>query len=213
MTFSSTWFPDQFFIAGTDTNVGKTVVSALLTLGLNAAYWKPIQSGLDPISDTNYVRQVTGLDDSHFYKERFSLTQPLSPHAAAAIDGVSIHLSDFEMPTGLPHRYLIIEGAGGLMVPLNDQDFVIDLIKQFQLPVCLVARSTLGTINHTLLSISQLRRMEIPILGVILNGPKNEGNRAAIAHYGNVPILAELELLDEINPATLKRTFDQLFQS
>ncbi|GAB4462355.1 MAG: dethiobiotin synthase [Elainellaceae cyanobacterium] len=204
-------FPDQFFITGTDTNVGKTVVSALLTIGLDAVYWKPVQSGLDPISDTDYVRQATGLDDSHFCKERFSLTQPLSPHAAAAIDGISIHLSDFQLPTQLPHRHLIVEGAGGLMVPLNDSDFMIDLIQQFQLPVCLVARSTLGTINHTLLSIAQLRRMGIPILGVILNGPKNEGNRAAIAHYGKVPILAELEPFSEINPTTLKQTFNQLF--
>jgi len=204
-------FPEKFFVTGTDTNVGKTVVSALLTLGLNAVYWKPIQSGLDPISDTDYVRQVTGLDDSHFLPERFTLTQPLSPHAAAEIDGVKICLSDFQLPSQLPYRYLIVEGAGGLMVPLNEQDFVIDLIRQFQLPVCLVARSTLGTINHTLLSLAQLRRMEVPILGVIMNGPKNEGNRAAIAHYGKIPILAELEPLAEINPATLKQTFDQLF--
>lgn len=204
-------FPEKFFITGTDTNVGKTVVSALLTLGLNAVYWKPIQSGLDPMSDTDYVRQATGLDDSHFLPERFTLTQPLSPHAAAEIDGVKICLSDFQLPLQLPYEHLIIEGAGGLMVPLNEQSFVIDLIRQFQLPVCLVARSTLGTINHTLLSLAQLRRMEIPILGVILNGPKNEGNRAAISHYGKVPILAELEPLAEINPATLKQTFDRLF--
>ncbi|MDG2615352.1 dethiobiotin synthase [Thermoleptolyngbya sichuanensis A183] len=206
-------FPEKFFITGTDTNVGKTVVSALLTLGLNASYWKPIQSGLDPISDTDYVRKVTGLDDSHFLPERFTLTQPLSPHAAAEIDGVQIYLSDFQLPSQLPYKPLIIEGAGGLMVPLNEEDFVIDLIRQFQLPVCLVARSTLGTINHTLLSLAQLRRMEIPILGVIVNGPKNEGNRAAIAHYGNVPILAELEPLAEVNPATLKQAFDQLFRA
>lgn len=213
MPIHSFMFPEKFFITGTDTNVGKTVVSALLTLGLNASYWKPIQSGLDPISDTDYVRKVTGLDDSHFLPERFTLTQPLSPHAAAEIDGVQIHLSDFQLPSQLPYKPLIIEGAGGLMVPLNEEDFVIDLIRQFQLPVCLVTRSTLGTINHTLLSLAQLRRMEIPILGVIVNGPKNEGNRAAIAHYGNVPILAELEPLAEVNPATLKQAFDQLFRS
>lgn len=213
MPIHSFMFPEKFFITGTDTNVGKTVVSALLTLGLNASYWKPIQSGLDPISDTDYVRKVTGLDDSHFLPERFTLTQPLSPHAAAEIDGVQIHLSDFRLPSQLPYKPLIIEGAGGLMVPLNEEDFVIDLIRQFQLPVCLVTRSTLGTINHTLLSLAQLRRMEIPILGVIVNGPKNEGNRTAIARYGNVPILAELEPLAEVNPATLKQAFDQLFRS
>lgn len=202
-------FPPQFFVTGTDTNVGKTVVSAMLTLGLGAAYWKPIQSGLDPISDTDYVRQVTGLDESHFCPERYQLTEPLSPHASARIDGVRIDLQDFQLPsTSKPH--LIVEGAGGLMVPLNETHYVIDLIQALQLPVCLVCRSTLGTINHTLLSLLQLRRMEIPILGVILNGPRNPGNREAIAHYGQVPILGEVERLEEVNPQTLKHAFHQL---
>ncbi|QYO63411.1 dethiobiotin synthase [Leptolyngbya sp. 7M] len=202
-------FPARFFVTGTDTNVGKTVVSAMLTLGLGAAYWKPVQSGLEPITDTEYVRQTTGLDDSHFIPERFRLTQPLSPHASAAIDGVEIALSDFQLPTTTkPH--LIVEGAGGLMVPLNQQDFIIDLIQHLDLPVCLVARSTLGTINHTLLSIAQLRHAGVPILGVILNGPKNPSNRDAIAHYGQVPILGELEPLPAVNPDTLKQAFARL---
>lgn len=205
-------FPEQFFITGTDTDVGKTVVSALLTLGLGATYWKPIQSGLAPITDTDYVRRVTALDASHFIPERFRLTQPLSPHAAAAIDGLSIHLSDFVRPASAK-PYLIVEGAGGLMVPLNAHDLMIDLIQHLNLPVCLVARSTLGTINHTLLSLAQLRRAEIPIVGVVLNGPKNESNRQAIAHYGQVPILGELERLDVVNPATLRAAFDQMFGS
>lgn len=202
-------FPDRLFITGTDTNVGKTVVSAMLTLGLGATYWKPIQSGLEPITDTDYIRQVTQLDDTHFIPERFRLTQPLSPHASAAIDGVQIHLSDFQLPATVT-SHLIVEGAGGLMVPLNEHQFILDLIQHLNLPVCLVARSTLGTINHSLLSIAQLRRAEIPILGVILNGPKNPSNREAIAHYGRVPILGELEPLDAINPDTLKQAFDQL---
>lgn len=202
-------FPPQFFVTGTDTNVGKTVVSAMLTLGLGAAYWKPVQSGLEDITDTEFVRQATVLDDSHFLPERFRLTQPLSPHAAAAIDGVAIRLTDFQRPpTDKPH--LIVEGAGGLMVPLNDRDLVIDLIRWLDLPVCLVARSSLGTINHTLLSIEQLRRSNIPILGVILNGEKNPGNRAAIEHYGRVEILGEVDRLDAIAPNTLKSAFQQL---
>ncbi len=202
-------FPSCLFVTGTDTNVGKTVTAAMLTLGLNAAYWKPVQSGLEPISDTDYIRQVTELDPSHFIPERYRLTQPLSPHAAAAIDGVQICLSDFELPsTDKPH--LVIEGAGGLMVPLNDRHFMIDLIQHFNLPVCLVARSTLGTINHTLLSIAQLRRYEIPILGVVINGEPNVSNREAIARYGKVPILAELEPLSTINPATLRAAFHQI---
>ena len=203
-------FPHQFFITGTDTNIGKTVVSAMLTLGLGYAYWKPIQSGLTPITDTEFVRSTTGLDGSYFIPERYSLTQPLSPHAAAKIDGVEISLSDFQLPsTDKPG--LIVEGAGGLMVPLNEQDLMIDLIRSLNLPVCLVTRSTLGTINHTLLSIAALRQAKIPILGVIINGQKNQSNRDAIAHYGKVPILAELEPLATITPTTLKTVFHQLF--
>jgi dethiobiotin synthetase len=209
-SLSSIPFPSQFFITGTDTNIGKTVVSALLTLGLGYAYWKPIQSGLAPITDTDFVRSATGLDDSYFIPERYRLTQPLSPHAAAKIDGVEIALSDFQLPlTDKPG--LIVEGAGGLMVPLNDQDLMIDLIRSLNIPVCLVARSTLGTINHTLLSIAALQHAKIPILGVIINGQKNQINREAIAHYGKVPILAQLEPLATITPATLKTVFHQLF--
>ncbi|NJR38489.1 MAG: dethiobiotin synthase [Leptolyngbyaceae cyanobacterium CSU_1_4] len=203
-------FPPKFFITGTDTNIGKTVVSALLTLGLGYAYWKPVQSGLIPITDTEFIRSATGLDSSYFIPERYCLTQPLSPHAAAKIDGVEIILSDFQLPeTDKPG--LIVEGAGGLMVPLNDQDLMIDLIRSLNLPVCLVTRSTLGTINHTLMSIAILRHAKIPILGVIINGQKNQSNREAIAHYGKVPILAELEPLTTITPETLKTAFQQLF--
>jgi dethiobiotin synthetase len=201
--------PNRMFITGTDTNVGKTVVAAMLTLGLKAVYWKPIQSGTEPMTDTEYVRQVTGLDDTHFLPERYRLTQPLSPHASAAIDGIRIHLTDFTLPQ-VSNRRLIVEGAGGLMVPFNDQHFIIDLIQALKLPVCLVARSSLGTINHTLLSIAQLRRYEIPIVGIILNGAANPSNRKAIAQYGQVPILGELKPLNCITPATLQAAFHQM---
>lgn len=190
------------------------MVSAMFALGLGAAYWKPVQSGLESMTDTEQVRSLTQLPESHFVPERFRLTQPLSPHAAAEIDGVAIALDDFRLPNFSASPYakphLIIEGAGGLMVPLNDRDYMLDLIHYFQVPVCLVARSTLGTINHTLLSIAQLRRANIPLLGVVLNGPKNERNRAAIAHYGQVPILGELEPMDTITPYRLKQSFLQL---
>ncbi|MGG6294674.1 dethiobiotin synthase [Leptolyngbya sp. AN02str] len=203
-------FPDQFFVTGTDTNVGKTVVSAMLTIGLNGTYWKPVQSGLEPITDTEYVRSVTQLDESHFLPERFRLTEPLSPHLSARLDGVEIHLSDFELPHAA-RSPLIVEGAGGLLVPLNDKDLIIDLIQKFQLPVCLVSRTQLGTINHTLLSIRQLQQANIPILGVIMNGPLNEENKRAFAHFGQIPILGELEPLEDINPATLRSAFERLF--
>jgi dethiobiotin synthetase len=199
-------FPPRFFITGTDTDVGKTIASALLTLGLDSHYWKPVQSGTP--TDTDFLHRTTGLDPARFFPERYRLTQPLSPHAAARIDGVAISLADFQLPSV---EKLIVEGAGGLLVPLNDQDLMIDLIQHLNLPVCLVTRSTLGTINHTLLSIAALRQANIPILGVIINGCKNQSNREAIAHYGNVPILAELEPLAEITTASLHAAFHRLF--
>ncbi|MBD2462322.1 dethiobiotin synthase [Oscillatoria sp. FACHB-1407] len=206
-------FPDRFFVTGTDTNVGKTVVSAMLTLGLEGTYWKPVQSGLEPMTDTDYVRSVTQLDETHFLPERFRLTQPLSPHRSAELDGVEIHLADFQFPKVLPTYPLIVEGAGGLLVPLNKTDLIIDLIQHLSLPVCLVARTQLGTINHTLLSIRQLQQANIPILGVIMNGELNPSNREAIAHYGQVPILGELEPLTVVTPSTLKSAFKKLFGS
>jgi dethiobiotin synthetase len=203
---NSSPFPPQFFITGTDTDVGKTIVSSLLTVGLDSHYWKPIQSGTP--TDTDFIRTATGLHDTHFIPECYRLTQPLSPHAAAKIDGIHIALTDFQLPDA-PN--LIVEGAGGLMVPLNDRHLILDLIQHLNLPVCLVTRSTLGTINHTLLSIAALRQAKIPILGVIINGQKNPSNREAIAHYGKVPILAELEPLPAITPTIFKTTFQTLF--
>ncbi|NJK64220.1 MAG: dethiobiotin synthase [Synechococcaceae cyanobacterium SM2_3_1] len=204
--------PKQIFVSGTDTDVGKTVISSLLTLGLGALYWKPVQSGLFPLTDTEYVRQVTRLDPSHFLPERFRLSQPLSPHASAAIDGVNIKLADFWIPSH-SKPYLVVEGAGGLLVPLNRKDLMIDLIRYLELPVCLVARSTLGTINHTLLSIAALRQANIPIWGVILNGPRNRSNREAIIHYGQVTVLGEVDMLNPVNPETLLEAFLKLTQS
>ncbi|UZQ53738.1 dethiobiotin synthase [Trichothermofontia sichuanensis B231] len=203
-------WPDRFFVTGTDTNVGKTVISAMLLAGTGGTYWKPIQSGLEGITDTDYVKQVTQLADEHFLPERFRLTQPLSPHLSAALDGITIALSDLQLPSQVAHRPLIVEGAGGVMVPINDRHYIIDLIATWGLPVCLVARSTLGTINHTLLSIAQLRRFEIPILGIIVNGPENIENCRAIAHYGNVKMIGQVPPLATINPATLRQAFSQL---
>jgi len=198
------FWPPAFIVTGTDTDVGKTIVSALLTLGLGAAYWKPIQSGLEPMTDTERVQSLTQLDASHFFPETYRLTQPLSPHASAAIDGVTIELDQIQLPQfSKPH--LIVEGAGGLLVPLNDRHFMLDLFYSLKLPVCLVARSGLGTLNHTLLSLRQLRAANIPILGVILNGEKNPSNAAAITYYGNIKILGELEPIVPLSASTLKQ--------
>lgn len=203
-------FPPAFFVTGTDTGIGKTVVSSLLTAGLDATYWKPIQSGLAEETDTDYVRRVTGLPGHRVAEERYRLTEPLSPHASAAIDGVTIRMDDFELPA-FDTGHLVVEGAGGLLVPINDEDMIIDLVRHLGLPALLVARSELGTLNHTFLSLEALRDREIDILGVVMNGPRNESNRRAIEKYGDVPVLAELEPLPEVNPRRLKAAWARHF--
>lgn len=201
-------FPQKMFVTGTDTGIGKTVVSAMLAVGLRASYWKPVQSGLEEQTDTEYVKERTGLPDAYFYPETYRLQTPMSPHASAAIDGVEIQMEAFDMPDASP---LIVEGAGGLMVPLNDDYLIIDLIKQLNLPVLLVARSELGTLNHTLLSLRQLKRYGLSCFGVVMNGPKHESNREAIEHYGNTPVIGELEPMDAINPQSLQKNFNRIF--
>lgn len=201
-------FPHRLFISGTDTGIGKSVVSAILLSGLSGKYWKPIQSGLEDITDTQWIKEKTGLPDSHFYRETYRLNLPLSPHASAAADGIKIHLDAFEMPACKEDEYLFVEGAGGLMVPLNEKDMMTDLIKKLNIPVLLVSRSSLGTINHTLLSLNLMRQECIEIFGVVMSGEKNPGNREAIEYYGNVKVIAEIGIMEDISPVSLKECFD-----
>lgn len=202
--------PNVIFVTGTDTGIGKTVVSALLTAGLKASYWKPIQSGLEEETDTEFVRRVAEVTEKRIIPERYRLNEPLSPHASAKIDGKTIHLDDFEMP-GFTSNHLVIEGAGGLLVPLNEKDMIIDLIQKLEVPVLLVVRSELGTLNHTFLSLEALRNRGIPIIGVIMNGPPNVSNRKAIEHYGQVEILGELDTMKEVTKQKLISTFKDFF--
>jgi dethiobiotin synthetase len=195
------------FVTGTDTEVGKTVVAAALTLGLDAYYWKPIQAGLAPPTDTESVRRWTGLPEERFLTETYRLREPMSPHAAAELEGVEIELGRLlatELPTDRP---VVIEGAGGLMVPLNRSTLMIDLAEALAVPVVLVARTSLGTLNHTLLSISELRRRSIPLLGVVLNGEEHESNRKAIEEYGAIRVLGRVPPLDAIDATSLRRAF------
>jgi len=205
-------FPKSFFITGTDTGVGKTLVSAILMAGLWAAYWKPIQSGTKGITDTDWLRNATGLPDFCFMPEAYRLSKPLSPHAAAPADGIRIKLDAVCLPQAIPQSHLIVEGAGGVMAPVNDHQYMVDLIKHLNLPVLLVARSTLGTINHALLSLECLRSKGLEVIGVIMNGPKNDINRRAIEHFGQVKVRAEVEVLPEISMKFLVEAFDKYFK-
>jgi dethiobiotin synthetase len=203
-------FPKNLFITGTDTGIGKTVVSAMLTLGLKATYWKPVQSGLDEETDTEAVKRWTHLPSSHFRPETYRLSEPLSPHASAAIDGVQIQMNDFRLPD-YNTDHLMIEGAGGVLVPLNEDSMMIDLMAQLQTSALIVVRSELGTLNHTFLTLEALRKRNIPIFGVIMNGPQNESNRKAIEDYGDVEVLGELEPMDEVNAQSLMKAFERIF--
>ncbi|MBF0174466.1 MAG: dethiobiotin synthase [Magnetococcales bacterium] len=195
------WTRQHCFITGTDTGVGKSVVSAWLVQRMDADYWKPVQSGMDGETDAQVIQRLARLDAQRIHPSTHTLTQPLSPHEAARRDGITLHLRDFFLPS-TPNP-LVVEGAGGLLVPLNPQAFMIDLIVHLSLPAILVARTTLGTINHTLLSLAALRQRHIPILGVILNGPDNPANREAIATYGHVDILAHIPPLNPLNADAL----------
>lgn len=201
--------PQRFFISGTDTDVGKTMVSAILALGLNASYWKPVQCGNEPCSDSQWLASV-GVAPTNILPERHNLKNPLSPHRAAELEGVTIALDDFELPT-TNNSPLIVEGAGGLLVPLNSKDLVIDLAAKLQLSVLLVSRSGLGTINHTLLSIMALRQKNVELLGVVMNGEPNPANKAAIEHYGKTTVLAEIPPIKQISRESLQRAFDSSF--
>ncbi len=190
------------FLTGTDTNVGKTVVSALLCQAFDAGYWKPIQSGITDGSDSDTVRLLTQLPTQHFYPESYALTEPLSPHAAAAIDKVQIELEHIVLPN-FQQPLLIVEGAGGVMVPLNSKALVIDLIQHLNIPTIVVARSGLGTINHTLLTLQALRSAHIDVLGVIMNGPENLSNASAIENYGNTVVLSQVDWLETISTSSI----------
>lgn len=204
-------FPDKIFITGTDTGIGKTLISAILLAGLKGKYWKPVQSGLKDITDTQWVKEKTGLEESYFIPETFRLQNPFSPHAAAEADGVYIDIDKFQIPEINKGETLIIEGAGGIMVPLNEKDLMADLIRKCKAPVILVTGSLLGTINHTLLSITYLKSIGINIFGVIMNGPENRINRDAIEHFGKVDVIAEIGNIKNINAETLKDCFMRNF--
>lgn len=198
--------PARLFVTGTDTDVGKSYVAALLAVGLAATYWKPVQSGSD--TDADWVRRVTGLPAERLWPETYLLQAPLSPHEAAKREGVQIEMNRFVLPA---RERLVVEGAGGVMVPLADEHLMVDLMVDLALPVLVVARSELGTINHTLLTLEQLRRRGCPLLGVVVNGPPNEANCRAIADYGQVPILAAIDRRVELSPANVSALFDRYF--
>ena len=197
----------RFVVCGTDTDVGKTVVSALLVEGLGARYWKPVQSGLEGGSDSERVQRLLELPAERLLPEAYRLSAPVSPHWAAERDGVVIDPERLALPEG--EEPLVVECAGGLLVPLRRDWLQIDQILRWGLPVVLVARSGLGTLNHTLLSLEALRQRRIPVLGLVLNGPLHPDNPRTLAQLGSVPVLAELPPLEPLDRQGLRRQWQQ----
>lgn len=181
----------QLFITGTDTNVGKTIISSWLCLHTGYSYFKPIQAGGCDGTDSETVAKLA---NCKIYKEAYSFQLPASPHIAAAAEQRTIDLARITIP---PAENLIIEGAGGLMVPLNDNQTMLDFIKMHELPVILVVNPRLGAINHSLLSIEALRSRNIKILGIIFSGDIYPGSYD-IARFGKVEILGELPMLKDV---------------
>jgi len=191
-------------IAGTDTDVGKTVVAAGLVRCIpDALYWKPVQAGLDPASDTQRAKLLSGLPDQRFLPEAYSLNTPASPHLAARIDGVVVDPDRLALPQ-VPAP-LIVESAGGVMVPLTDTFLNIDMFARWEMPVILVARTTLGTINHSLLTVSALRARDIPVGGIIFSGDAHEENETIIPRLSGVRSLGRLPHLDSLDASSLHR--------
>ncbi|HEV7551757.1 MAG TPA: dethiobiotin synthase [Candidatus Angelobacter sp.] len=202
---------EGFFVTGTDTNVGKTVLSALLCAGLPGVYWKPIQTGSRHGTDRQTVISWTELTEDELPPEVYVFEDAVSPHLAAQRAGAEITLERIKIPAVPKRVSLIVEGAGGVMVPINTHQFMTDVMRHLALPVVLAARSTLGTINHTLLSASCLREAGVTLQGVVLIGPPNPENKHAIERYGNVPVIGEIPRLKTINKDTLRQVFARHF--
>lgn len=197
----------KYIIAGIGTEIGKTFISSILTESLQADYWKPIQSGALDFTDTDTVRSLISNDKSVFYPETYRLNQPMSPHAAAAIDGVRIEISKFELPQ--TDNHLIIELAGGIMVPLNDQETNLDLIKKLNIPVILVSKNYLGSINHTLLSVEVLKMNNIEVKGLIFNGEQNKYSEDFILNYTKLECLGRVIFEENINKNAVRKYAEQ----
>lgn len=198
-----------FVVTGTDTGIGKTVFAAALTGALQAHYWKPVQSGLDEGADKDAVARLADLAPDRILPEAYRLTEPLSPHRAAELDGVTIDPDRLTLP---PQRPLVVEGAGGALVPVTRTLLYADVFAHWGLPVIVVARTALGTINHSLLTFEALRARGITIHGVAFVGEANEDSEATIAQIGQVRRLGRMPLLPDLAALALAAAFAAQFR-
>lgn len=212
---------NRLIITGTDTDIGKTIFSAALMLGLETArqnpyYWKPLQSGITDGVDTKTVQDITRLPDERFFSERYIFSEPLSPHRAAELDDVTVDMDDLRDISKIPKcdGTLIIEGAGGLMVPITRENLLINLFKEWQIPLVLCARTGLGTINHTLLSLEAIWERGIPLKGIVFIGEENLDNIRTIAEFSKVKILGHMPIItNEPDDTSLRLMFGNNFNA
>jgi dethiobiotin synthetase len=192
----------QFVVTGTDTGIGKTVFAAALTQALNAIYWKPVQAGLDGETDSQIVARLSGRP---VLPETYRFKLPASPHQAAAAEGFTIDPAHLTLPQ--INAPLVVEGAGGLMVPLTQDVLFIDVFARWKMPLILCASTRLGTINHTLLSLEAIRARNIPLLGIAFIGAENEESTRIIGEFGKAKRLGRLDVVTPLDPARLASAF------
>ena len=198
----------KFIICGTDTDIGKTLISSFFVKGLNSFYWKPIQSGIELQTDSQTVEKLAQVSKKKIIKEAYVFTKPLSPHWAAEIDQKIINFDKLTLPK--VQDSLIVETAGGLMVPITRNFLQIDQIKQWNLPVILVCKSSLGTLNHTLLSIEALKRRNIEIFGLVVNGEKHLDNPKTLVDFSGIPLIAEFPYIPKVDSNNLDILWKEL---
>lgn len=198
----------QFVIAGIGTEIGKTFISAVITQALEADYWKPVQAGGLDYTDTDFVRQHISNQKTVLHPEGYRLKAAMSPHAAAAAEGISIDLAKLAIPATPNH--LVIEMAGGLMVPLNNRELNTELLKRWDLPVVLVSQNYLGSINHTLLSLGVLKQLGIRVAGIVFNGNENPATEEVIQQYSGIECIARIAWQKQVTRAVVKELADGL---
>ncbi len=200
-------FEKRLVICGTDTDVGKTIVSSFFVQGLQGTYWKPIQSGTEDGTDTKTVCKILNLEKNRYLPEVYKFKAPVSPHWAAEKEFQIIQPMKLSLPN--IDKLLIIETAGGLMVPLTRNWLQIDQLKAWGVPIILVARSGLGTLNHTLLSLEALKHRNINVLGIVLNGSPHDDNPKTLEQFGNTQILAHLPIFSKVTPSLLSQEWNK----
>lgn len=200
---------EKYFVTAIGTDSGKTVVSAILTQALQADYWKPIQCGTPTDSDT--IRQLINNGHCIIHPEAYLLAAPMSPHAAAKLEHKTIQLSDIKLPF-TEANCLVIEGAGGILVPLNEKDFVIDLAALFKAPIVLVCNIYLGSINHSILTINEIKRRGLAVKGIVFNGEENLETENFILQYSGYKCLLKLRLVEKVTQEYIQLQAIKLFE-